>query len=148
MNTSGFKITAIALCLIGQSVLASNDDQIDYGLPSSEAPSWTAGGHYTAELDLSANQLTLLPLDGPDIALALAPCAQPNNLLEGVYLLTVGSEQTRLITTHPQSALPWSEAEQFAVRGCNSGGTDSVQWSAEVEAMLRLHSVGAIYVKR
>jgi hypothetical protein len=116
-------------------------------------PVWTAGGHYTAEIDLRQNTLTFLPLDSDlqfaDIAIPLASCAQPMGLLEGVYGLELASDGFALRTTHPTSAFELAPDESYAVRACGDNA-DSQTLSLPQAALdlLSAKSVGSVYVRR
>ena len=129
------------------------DDYSGYRSAEMEAPAWTAGGHYTAEIDLSARMLTVMPLEGADIHLTLPLCndrasAWSNSLATGVYLLHQDSEGTSLTTTHPSSALPVSAEESFAVEDCaNAAGNAALALSSDAMNLLAAHQVAAVYVK-
>jgi len=121
--------------------------------PDESDPVWTAGGHYTAEIDLRQNTLTFLLLDadpGPgDVATPLQTCALPAGLVEGVYLLEIAADGFALHTTHPTSAFELAPDETYSLRAC--GAQSDTQTLALPQAaldMLSAKSVGAVYVRR
>lgn len=84
-------------------------------------PVWTPGGHYTAELDLRAARLRLLPLDGNDQELSLRhACAPGRELGAGVYILVTTAEGIRLQRTHPQGELLVLGSEDVALVSCDA----------------------------
>ena len=116
-------------------------------------PVWTAGGHYTAELDLAQSTLTFLLLDADpsiaDVATPLNTCATPNGLVEGVYMLELAADGFALRTTHPTSAFELASEESYAVVPC--GANSDAHTLALPQAaldMLSAKSVGAVYVRR
>jgi hypothetical protein len=110
-----------------------------------EGPSWTAGGHYTAELNLSANTLTLLPLAGDDQVFEGAALTSPQDLRAGVYMLQANANQWQLISTHPEGVLE-SETEQRALVAGATTQLDALGLSVAALDALSQANVGAIYI--
>jgi hypothetical protein len=110
-----------------------------------EGPSWTAGGHYTAELDLSAKTLTLLPLTGTDQVIGFATLNTPSDLSPGVYVLDVTDNEYTLISTHPDGVVGDAFDSRQIVAG-DKGEASALSLSAQAFAILSGANVGAIYI--
>jgi hypothetical protein len=116
-------------------------------------PVWTAGGHYTAEIDLRQSTLTFLLLDTDpnqgDIATPVETCALPTGLVEGVYMLEVAAHGFALHTTHPTSAFKLAPDETYALRACgDQSDSQTLALPQTALDMLSAKSVGAVYVRR
>jgi hypothetical protein len=114
-------------------------------------PQYVAGGHYTAEVDLQLNALTLLPIDAPDMVVPFQRCAAISaELPSGVYLVGLDAQGLRLDTTHPLGARALANAETHRVLPCGLAGSDAnaLYLPSEVLAALDAKSVGAVYLKR
>ena len=110
-----------------------------------DGPSWTAGGHYTAELDLSAKTLTLLPLAGADQVIELETLNVPSDLTPGVYMLDASDTGFSLISTHPEGVIANAfESRQIVASGNTSAKALSL--GAHALALLSNANVGAIYI--
>ncbi len=110
-----------------------------------DGPSWTAGGHYTAELDLGNKTLTVLPLDGTDQVIGLATLSAPKDLSAGVYMLEDHGGSFRLISTHPDGVVA-PELESRALNSVLDQGSDALSLSTQAMAALSAANVGAIYI--
>jgi hypothetical protein len=110
-----------------------------------EGPSWTAGGHYTAELNLSANTLTLMPLAGDDQVFEGAALTSPQDLRAGVYMVQSNDNQFQLISTHPEGGLE-SDTEQRALVAGATTQLNALGLSVAALDALSQANVGAIYI--
>ena len=137
--THKFATLAFATIACINTAKADSDYAID------EGPSWSAGGHYTAEIDLSANTLTFLPLTGTDQVIAFALSKAPLDLRPGVYMLDVNSAGLNLVTTHPEGVQ--SDAiENRLVIAAGDSMPSTLSLSAQAYALLSDANVGAIYI--
>ena len=119
--------------------------QSDLDAVIDDGPSWTAGGHYTAELDLSAKTLTLLPLDGVDQVIGLATSNMPSDLSPGVYMLDANATGISLISTHPEGVVSDAMESRQIVAG-NDNASSALSLSTQAYAILSDANVGAIYI--
>ena len=119
--------------------------QNDLDTTIDEGPSWTAGGHYTAELDLSAKTLTLLPLAGADQVIGLATLNAPSDLSPGVYMLDLSTEGFNLISTHPEGVVA-NDLDSLQIVEGNSAASSALSLSVQAYAVLSDANVGAIYI--
>lgn len=110
-----------------------------------EGPSWTAGGHYTAELDLNAKTLTLLPLVGTDQVIDLATLSAPSDLSPGVYMLDTSANGISLISTHPEGVIADAVESRQIVAGSDAANS-ALNLSVQAFALLSDANVGAIYI--
>ena len=108
----------VPIALASFACLSNAQDNLDTAID--EGPSWTAGGHYTAELDLSAKTLTLLPLAGADQVIGLATLNAPSDLSPGVYMLDASAAGFNLISIHPDGVV----ANDMESRQIVEGKTD------------------------
>ena len=137
--------TALLASLLLSSVAASAD-----GIDPASGPVWTPGGHYTAELDLGAARLQLLPLDGVDRELSLRhACAPGREVGAGVYVLVAQADGLRLHRTHPHGELPVLGSEVVPVVSCDTPNAPRSALRLPTEALqaLELGAVGALYVR-
>jgi hypothetical protein len=135
MRILSLALSLAAALAFGTNLGAQSDDHIDDG------PSWTAGGHYTAELDLSRQTLTLLPLEGADQVITRASMNTPTAMVPGVYVLDGGA----LISTHPQGmALDVQESRTLTSE--LTSDTNAVRLSNEALLARNNGNVGAIYI--
>ena len=119
--------------------------QNDLDTAIDEGPSWTAGGHYTAELNLAAKTLTLLPLNGVDQVIGLATFNAPNDLSPGVYMLDATATGFNLISTHPEGVA--SDAiESRPIIVDSKSAAPALSLSTQAYAVLSDANVGAIYI--
>ena len=119
--------------------------QNDLDTAIDEGPSWTAGGHYTAELDLTAKTLTLLPLDGVDQVIDLATFNAPSDLSPGVYMLDATAAGFNLISTHPEGVASNDIESRQIVANSKSAGS-ALNLSVQAYTVLSDANVGAIYI--
>ena len=133
----------LALATLVSTSYAQNDLDLDSVID--DGPSWTSGGHYTAELDLSSKTLTLLPLTGADQVIGLATLHTPSDLSPGVYMLDVTDNEYSLISTHPDGVLPNALDSRQIIVG-TKGEASALSLSAHAFAVLSGANVGAIYI--
>jgi hypothetical protein len=140
--------TALMLLLI-PTVLNANDEWLE----PNESPVWIAGGTFTAELDLSANELRLFPLIGQEQTISVAvACSNNPELDEGVYLLNLDADKAAFQPSYFQG--PSAQSESLPLLRCQSSNnaTDKlvhesgIQLSDEALLAIRGFDVGAIYV--
>ncbi len=110
-----------------------------------DGPSWSAGGHYTAELDLNAKTLTLLPLTGADQVIGLATFDVPSDLSPGVYMLDASATGINLISTHPDGVVADAVESREIVAG-NNHSPSALSLSKQAYETLSDANVGAIYI--
>ena len=122
-----------------------NHAQSDLDIIVDDGPSWTAGGHYTAELDLGAKTLTLLPLVGADQVINLATLNVPSDLSPGVYMLDSSNTGFRLISTHPDGVIA-DAYESRPIVASNHATESDLSLSTQALSILSDANVGAIYI--
>ena len=110
-----------------------------------DGPSWTAGGHYTAELDISANTLTLLPLTGADQVIGLATSSTPIDLSPGIYIIDESAAGFNLISTHPEGVASDAFESRQIIAGSETNSS-ALSLSAQAYAVLSDADAGAIYI--
>lgn len=133
----------LAFAALASASYAQTDHDLDNVID--DGPSWTAGGHYTAELDLSSKTLTLLPLTGADQVIGLATLHTPSDLSPGVYMLEVTDNEYSLISTHPDGVISDAFDSRQIIVGSN-GAASALSLSAQAFAVLSGANVGAIYI--
>jgi hypothetical protein len=131
---------ALVLAACTSNARAQIDDSV-----IDEGPSWTAGGHYTAELNLSANTLTLMPLAGDDQVFEGAALTSPEDLRAGVYMVQSDNNQWRLISTHPEGVADSATEQRALVAGATTE-LDALGLSVAALDALSQANVGAIYI--
>ena len=112
-------------------------------------PVWTAGGHYTAELDLKQSELTLLPLDGLDARLGVSQvCAPGRHLDDGVYVLQTEGKKWVLQRTHPNGDLTSLGSELVPLAACEDPQAPHDALRLPQLALLAMEqaAVGAVYI--
>ncbi len=110
-----------------------------------DGPCWTAGGHYTAELDLGAKTLTLLPIDGVDQVIGMATFNAPSDLSPGVYMLDATATGFNLISTHPEG-VDSDAIESRQIIADSKNAAPALSLSTQAYAVLSDANVGAIYI--
>ena len=131
----------MALLALSTGPLLAQDD-------ADEAPQWTPGGHYTAELNLQTAELTLLPLTGDDQKIvARSACALPSNLDEGVYVMVSEANGWSLSRTHPEGVSAQGPAA-ITLAACTDTGNaaDTLRLPAEALLAMENAAVGALYI--
>lgn len=134
------------LALITASVVATAPAQ---DIDPAVGPVWTAGGHYTAELDLGALELTLLPLAGLDARLGLRELCPPGRHLDdGVYVLQAEGESWVLHRTHPNGEPPSLGSERVVLAACEDplAPRDALKLPQLALLAMEQAAVGAVYV--
>lgn len=136
-----FALTLVCVAALSPSSQAQSDTEIiDDG-----SPTWTAGGHYTAEINLAQNTLTLLPLDGADVVFEAATVSRPRGLDSGVYLVDASAHTMRLLSTHPEGMSAPEVEERELTRGVTSR-IDAVGLKPEAVNALLAANVNAILI--
>lgn len=131
-------LAAVAHCAAAQA----NDPFVD----PTDGPVWSAGGHYTAELDLQAAELRLFPLAGADQRLSLRhSCAPVRAPAAGVYLLLRSRHGYSLQPTHAHEQGEYGAIE---LTHCDNllAPADALRVPAAVLHALEHNSAGALYV--
>lgn len=112
-------------------------------------PVWSAGGHYTAELDLGALELTLLPLAGLDARLGLRELCPPGRHLDdGVYVLQAEGKNWVLQRTHPNGEPPSLGSERVTLAACEDplAPRDALKLPQLALLAMEQAAVGAVYI--
>lgn len=142
MNTLRWTLCSFVLGL-GLSTPALAEELDD------NAPQWTPGGHYTAELDLKKGELKLLPLDGVDQTLvASSACGFPQNLDAGVYVFAKSGSAWSLRRTHPEGMPESVGPEAIELAACDTADNRADALRLPPATLLAIESaaVGAIYI--
>lgn len=136
----------LALTLVCVAALSpSSRAQLDSEIIDDGTPAWTAGGHYTAEINLTQNTLTLMPLDGADVVFESATVSRPNALDSGVYLVDTSDHVMRLVSTHPEGVVAPAVEERELTSGVTSR-IDAVGLKPEAVNALLAANVNAILI--
>lgn len=136
----------LALTLVCVAALSpSSRAQLDSEIIDDGTPAWTAGGHYTAEINLAQNTLTLLPLDGADVVFEAATVSRPSVLDTGVYLVDASAHTMRLVSTHPEGVSTPDVEERELTSGVTSR-IDAVGLKPEAVDALLAANVNAILI--
>jgi hypothetical protein len=112
-------------------------------------PVWSAGGHYTAELDLRAARLNLFPLNGTDQQLNLRDaCAPGREVAAGVYLLVAAGQGYQLMRTTPHGQPQVLGSDQIRLTDCDDHAAprSALRVPADVLHAFERAAVGAVYV--
>ena len=135
-------LTLVCVAALSPSSRAQldNSEIIDDGTPT-----WTAGGHYTAEINLAQNTLTLLPLDGADVVFEAATVSRPRAMDAGVYLVDASEHTMRLLSTHPEGVSTPHVEERALISGVTSR-IDAVGLKPEAVDALLAANVNAILI--
>lgn len=135
-------VLALSTAALSSSALAQDID------PSNDSV-WTAGGHYTAELNLSGAELKLYPLGGVDQQLSLRnACAPGREVASGVYVLVSGKQGYQLRrTTHGQPQVLGSD--EIALTHCEdyNAPRSALRVPVSVLQAFEAAAVGAVYVR-
>lgn len=138
--------TLVALTLGALSLAgAAAAQDID---PSND-PVWSAGGHYTAELDLGSARLNLFPLSGADQQLNLRnACAPGREVAAGVYLLIAEGKGYQLKRTTPHGQPQVLGSDDIALTHCEdyAAPRSALRVPADVLSAFEHAAVGAVYV--
>ncbi len=139
------RFSQLFAALVLASITSLSWAQTELDTVIDEGPSWTAGGHYTAELDLNAKTLTLLPLVGTDQVIDLATLSAPSDLSPGVYMLDTSANGISLISTHPEGVIADAVESRQIVAGSDAANS-ALNLSVQAFALLSDANVGAIYI--
>jgi hypothetical protein len=141
------KMTLLALCAPLLALAADMDQDVIV----LDTPYWEAGAAYSADFNLSNQQLTLLPLSGVDLQVdAKSNCASTTGIDEGVYSLVKADDGYQLHASYPEGGRVEFDQGDVVLDSCDDANASNVRLAMPAYALALLDSyhVGAIYLHR
>lgn len=149
MNIANLRTRALLASGVAVLALASSFEVLAQDIDPVIGPVWTAGGHYTAELDMRELQLRLLPLAGLDAKVGLRDICAPGRVIDdGVYILQAEGKSWVLQRTYPNGAEVNLGSERVPLAACEDpmAPRDALKLPQLALLAMEQAAVGAVYV--